>query len=131
MWPAVRRLDPDRLYGRIAHYYMVRKNRSREEANRIARNVVRKEISRRTCSGRGARTPTTSTRADRGLHGQRVRVRRVLAGTDIGEASIPCERRCAANSSTKPWTVSTFCAPERTTILTSSGKSQWSLSGNE
>jgi len=57
MWPAVRRLDPDRLYGRIAHYYMVRKNRSREDANRIARNVVRKEISRRTCSGEGCAHP--------------------------------------------------------------------------
>lgn len=48
-----RRLDPDRLYGRIAHYYMVRKNRSRDEANRIARNVVSREISKHRCSGEG------------------------------------------------------------------------------
>ena len=67
----------------------------------------------------------------RRLHAQRVRVRRVFAGADIGEASMPWARRWAANSSTKPWTVSTFCAPERTTMRTSSGKSQWSLSGNE
>ena len=53
MMPAARRLDPDRLYGRVAHYYMVRKNRSREDANRIARNVVRREMARRTCAGGG------------------------------------------------------------------------------
>lgn len=51
------RLDPDRLYGRIAHYYMVRKNRSRDEANRIARNVVGREMSRRRCSECGHPSP--------------------------------------------------------------------------
>ena len=48
-----RRLDPDRLYGRIAHYYMVRKNRSRDEANRIARNVVRREMTKHRCGADG------------------------------------------------------------------------------
>lgn len=55
--PSVRRLDPDILYGRVAHYYMVRKNRSREEANRIARNVVRREMARRACSDGRCRHP--------------------------------------------------------------------------
>ena len=40
-------IDPDVLYNKIVHFYMDKKNYSKEDANKIAQNVI--ELERRIC----------------------------------------------------------------------------------
>jgi len=41
--------DPDLLYNKIVHYYVDKKNYSKEQANSIAQNIIKREIERRKC----------------------------------------------------------------------------------
>lgn len=41
--------DSDLLYNKIVHYYVDKKNYSKEQANAIAQNVIKREIHRRKC----------------------------------------------------------------------------------
>ena len=41
--------DSDLLYNKIVHYYVDKKKYSKEKANVIAQNVIKREISRRKC----------------------------------------------------------------------------------
>ena len=41
--------DPDLLYNKIVHYYVDKKNFSKEQANAIAQNIINREIERRKC----------------------------------------------------------------------------------
>ncbi len=41
--------DSDMLYNKIVHYYVDKKNITKEQANSIAQNVIQREIKRRKC----------------------------------------------------------------------------------
>ena len=41
--------DSDMLYNKIVHYYVDKKNYSKEKANTIAQNIIKREIDRRKC----------------------------------------------------------------------------------
>jgi hypothetical protein len=41
--------DPDLLYNKIVHYYVDKKGFSKEKANQIAQNVIKREHERRKC----------------------------------------------------------------------------------
>lgn len=41
--------DSDLLYNKIVHYYLDKKKYSKEQANEIAQNVIKREINRRKC----------------------------------------------------------------------------------
>ena len=44
--------DAEMLYNKIIHYYIDKKKYSAEKANRIAQNVIQREIERRKCKNR-------------------------------------------------------------------------------
>lgn len=41
--------DSDLLYNKIVHYYVDKKKFSKEQANAIAQNIIKREIERRKC----------------------------------------------------------------------------------
>ena len=41
--------DPDILYNKIVHFYMDKKNFSKDQANTIAQTIIKREINRRKC----------------------------------------------------------------------------------
>jgi len=41
--------DSDMLYNKIIHYYVDKKNYTKEQANSIAQNIIQREIARRIC----------------------------------------------------------------------------------
>jgi hypothetical protein len=41
--------NPDLLYNRVVHYYIDKKNYSRDKANAIAQAVVKREMERQLC----------------------------------------------------------------------------------
>ena len=41
--------DSDLLFNKIVHFYIDKKNFSKEEANLIAQNIIKREIERRKC----------------------------------------------------------------------------------
>ncbi len=41
--------DSDLLYNKIVHYYVDKKKFSKDQANAIAQNVIKREINRRKC----------------------------------------------------------------------------------
>ncbi len=41
--------DSDMLYNKIVHYYIDKKNITKEQANSIAQNIIQREIERRKC----------------------------------------------------------------------------------
>jgi len=42
-------LNPEMLYNHIVHYYIDKKGVTKEEANKIAQNVIRRELQRYVC----------------------------------------------------------------------------------
>ena len=42
-------IDPDILYNKIVHFYIDKKKYSKEDANKIAQNVIKRELQRRIC----------------------------------------------------------------------------------
>ena len=49
MWENVTPFQVDKLWSQVVHYYIDKKKMSKEEANRIAAAVVKKEIEKNTC----------------------------------------------------------------------------------
>ena len=49
MWENVTPFQVDKLWSQVVHYYVDKKKMSKEEANRIAAAVVKKEIEKNTC----------------------------------------------------------------------------------
>ena len=41
--------DPDVLYNKIVHFYIDKKRFSKDQANEIAQNIIKREINRRKC----------------------------------------------------------------------------------
>lgn len=41
--------DSDLLYNKIVHFYIDKKNYSKDQANLIAQNIIKREINRRRC----------------------------------------------------------------------------------
>ena len=45
-------IEPDVLYNKIVHFYIDKKNYSKEDANKIAQNVIKRELNRRICKNK-------------------------------------------------------------------------------
>jgi hypothetical protein len=41
--------EPELLYNKIVHFYIDKKNYSKDQANSIAQNIIKREIQRRKC----------------------------------------------------------------------------------
>ncbi len=49
MWENVTPFQMDKLWSQVVHYYVDKKKMSKEDANKIAAAVVKKEIEKNTC----------------------------------------------------------------------------------
>ena len=49
MWENVTPFQVDKLWSQVVHYYIDKKKLSKEEANKIAASIVKKQIEKNTC----------------------------------------------------------------------------------